>query len=205
MEIKLSKVVIAELEMACQISALHYQTINQGFLSSLGEKFLQVLYEYLIQNELVLVYKEDQSVLGYVSCALSSKGIMKRFIYTKPSEIIRIVLAILKKPKLLKPLMETYRAPSLSTSDINTVDQIPETELLSISVSPNVQKGGIGMQLIYALEAELKKRNIHSYKVIAGEKLEGANKFYLKNGFVLAKKISIHGNNISNVYVKEIQ
>jgi lipopolysaccharide/colanic/teichoic acid biosynthesis glycosyltransferase len=41
-------------------------------------------------------------------------------------------------------------------------------------------------------------------KVIAGQKLAGASKFYRKNGFVLAKQIDIHGEDIPNVYVKEI-
>ena len=66
------------------------------------------------------------------------------------------------------------------------------------------QKGGIGTNLLIALEKELIKRSILKYKVVAGEKLEGANKFYRKNGFVLAKQITIHGNDVLNVYVKEI-
>ena len=69
---------------------------------------------------------------------------------------------------------------------------------------PQAQQGGIGSKLLKALEEELIKRGFTRYKVIAGQKLEGANKFYRKNGFVLAKQISIHGNEVSNVYVKEI-
>lgn len=110
--------------------------------------------------------------------------------------------AFLRQPSLLKPLLETMRAPSLSASGADL--EIPETELLSISVSPHAQKGGIGTQLLNALEEELIKRGIKKYKVIAGEKLEGANWFYQKNGFVAVKQIMIHGNEASNVYVKEI-
>jgi hypothetical protein len=58
--------------------------------------------------------------------------------------------------------------------------------------------------LVKALEEELKNRGITQYKVIAGHKLVGANKFYLKNGFNLATQITIHGNDVSNVYVKNI-
>jgi GNAT superfamily N-acetyltransferase len=72
------------------------------------------------------------------------------------------------------------------------------------SVNPEAQKGGIGSKLLAAMENELKNRGITRYKVIAGEKLEGANKFYRKNGFVLTKMISIHGDEVSNLYVKEI-
>jgi len=80
----------------------------------------------------------------------------------------------------------------------------PKTELLSISVSPEVRQGGIGFKLMAALEQELTTRGIKSYKVITDQKLEGAKKFYRKNGFSLAKQITIQGDEVSNVYVKEI-
>ena len=186
-----------------QTAVLHHQTINEGFLPKLGPGFLTSLYHFLIKKEVVLVYKEDSQVLGFVSCALSSKGIMKRFLFSSPAGIFKLMLALLKNPKLISPLLETYRAPSLSQSNFSEAE-IPETELLSISVSPQAQKGGIGSKLLDALEAELKSRGIDKYKVIAGEKLVGANKFYIKNGFVLARQITIHGNDVSNVYVKTI-
>ena len=187
-----------------KVAALHKETINEGFLSKLGVGFLSTLYSFRIKKELVLVYKEDNKVLGFVSCALSSQGIMKRFLFSSPGGILKLMLVILQNPKLIKSLLETWRAPLLSASDTNSNKEIPETERLSISVSPLAQKGGIGTQLLQALEDELKKKGVFNYKVIAGEKLEGANKFYLKNGFVLTKQINIHGNDVSNVYVKEI-
>jgi ribosomal protein S18 acetylase RimI-like enzyme len=185
-----------------QLAALHYQNINKGFLPKLGISFLQSLYRFFVIRELVLVSEDEDKVLGFVSCAITSKGIMKRFMFYCPSGILKLMVALLKKPGLAKPLLETLRSSDLSEQ--GTREEIPETELLSISVSPQAQKGEIGTHLLTALEQELKQRNIRKYKVIAGEKLEGANKFYLKNGFVLAKQISIHGKDISNVYVKKI-
>lgn len=196
---------IAKVEQSQQIALLHYQTINQGFLTKLGISFLKSLYQFLIFKELVLVYSEANKVVGFISCALSSRGIMKRFLFSSPGGILKLGIALLKNPKLIKQLKETYQAPSLSVSDdTDAENDIPETELLSISVSPLAQKGGIGTNLLIALEKELIKKGISKYKVIAGEKLEGANKFYQKNGFVLAKQIIIHGDDISNVYIKEI-
>lgn len=196
----------AQSQDSPQTALLHYQTINEGFLPKLGLGFLESLYIFLIRKELVMVYKEKNQVLGFVSCALSSKSIMKRFLFSSPAGIIKILFALLKKPVLVKPLFETFRAPEKShtNNDSITNSQIPETELLSISVSPLAQKGGIGSQLVQALEEELSKKGIFRYKVIAGEKLQGANRFYKKNGFKLVKQIVIHGNDISNVYIKEI-
>lgn len=187
-----------------QLAILHHLTLNQGFLPKLGISFLRSLYNFLIAKELVLVYKENENVLGFVSCAFSSKGIMKRFLVSSPAGTLKVVVALIKKPALLKQLWETFRAPSLSSSTKNQEVDVPETELLSIAVSNDTQKGGIGSGLLQTLEAELKKKGISRYKVIAGEKLIGANKFYLKNGFVLTTQITIHGNDVSNVYTKTI-
>lgn len=186
----------------CQIALLHQQTISEGFLSKLGFSFLTSLYRFLIRNELVLVYQKERKVVGFVSCALSSKGMMKRFMLASPDGILKLLMAILKKPSLIKPLLETFNAPSLSVAESSSEIDIPTTELLSISVSPLVQKEGVGTMLLKGLEDALIERKIDSFKVIAGSKLIGANKFYLKNGFVLRKTITIHGDEISNVYVK---
>lgn len=192
----------AKTKDAQAIALLHRQTINQGFLAKLGIPFLQSLYKFLIRKELVLAYCENNNTLGFVSCALSSKGIMKRFLRSSPVGIFQLLFALFKKPSLITPLWETFRAPSLSNA--STDEHIPETELLSICVSPQAQQGGIGGKLVNELEKELKNRKITRYKVIAGAKLNGANRFYIKNGFQLSKQITIHGKDLSNVYIKEI-
>jgi len=184
------------------IAQLHHQTINDGFLPKLGIPFLQSLYKFLIKKELVLAFRENKKILGFVSCAISSKGIMKRFLFSSPIGIIQLLIAIVRKPSLIIPLWETFRAPSLSHSTNN--EDIPETELLSICVSLETQQGGIGCRLINELGKELRNRKINRYKVIAGANLNGANRFYIKNGFKFSKQITIHGNDLSNVYIKEI-
>jgi len=54
------------------------------------------------------------------------------------------------------------------------------------------------------LEEYLKQNQITSYKVVAGQEFVGANKFYIRNGFVLIQQIKIHGDSMSNVYVMEL-
>lgn len=80
-----------------------------------------------------------------------------------------------------------------------------QNENYHISVNPDCQASGIRTQLVNVLEAYLKENRVKAYKVVAGVELVGANKFYLKNGFVLAKQITKHGKSLSNVYVKELE
>jgi len=81
---------------------------------------------------------------------------------------------------------------------------LPVAELLSIAVDSTIQKSGIGSRLLNALEFELMQIGIKEYKVIAGADLDSANKFYLKNGFILVRQIIIHGNELSNIYLKKL-
>ncbi|MGM0503936.1 MAG: GNAT family N-acetyltransferase [Bacteroidota bacterium] len=55
--------------------------------------------------------------------------------------------------------------PPLSGSENETEPSIPQTELLSICVSPQAQQGGIGTKLLTVLEKELTNRGITRYTV----------------------------------------
>ena len=55
-----------------------------------------------------------------------------------------------------------------------------------------------------ALENEIRNMGIREYKVISGAHLVSANQFYLKNEFTCVRQITIHGNELSNVYTKQL-
>jgi ribosomal protein S18 acetylase RimI-like enzyme len=149
------------------------------------------------------VWEENEKIAGFISCATDTGGLMKRFLLKSPGAIVTVFIKILSKPSFIIPLLETYKAPSKSDSEVEE-NNLPSTELLSISVHPEVQQTSVGTKLLTALESELLNRGIKSYKVVAGESLLGANRFYQKNGFRLIKQITIHGNDISNVYIKHL-
>lgn len=82
--------------------------------------------------------------------------------------------------------------------------KIPTTELLTIAIDSATQKKGIGSKLLKQLESQFLSIGVQEYKVIAGANLTGANNFYRKNGFKLVSQVSIHGSEVSNLYVKNI-
>lgn len=188
-----------------QIAKLHQAVLETGFLSRLGTGFLNVLYKYLIKREIVLVYREGGAVRGFVSCTLNSKRVMRRFI-VRPDAILSLLLALLKKPSLMRASFETMMIPlkhKTSGGPANT-QVLPEAELLSITVEPGFQKGGAGTALLAGLEKTLRERGVGCYRVVAGATLTGANNFYRKNGFQLAGEVNIHGKDISNIYCKSL-
>jgi len=186
------------------LAKLHAETLTTSFLASLGFKFLNRLYTFLIQTEKVWVYEENDIIKGFVSYSGNSAEMMKRFLINRPACIVSLVLKTIVQPANFKRFVETFKA-SYKSQKSNDIISLPSGELLSISVSPDCQASGIGSQLVKVLEEYLQQNEITNYKVVAGAELLGANKFYVKNGFVLATQIKIHGEMLSNVYIKKIE
>jgi len=188
---------------ASYLARLHAETLPESFLSQLGISFLNKLYDFLVKTELVLVKVDHNRIKGFVSFSSDSANMMKRFLFHCPSCMVLLIIKTIVHPSILKLLFETYQAP-IKSKNKNGLDIFPGGELLSISVDINCQASGIGSRLLNALEEELIENNIFQYKVIVGEKLKNANKFYLKNGFSFADQINIHGNEVSNIYTKHL-
>jgi len=185
------------------LAKLHTETLTSSFLASLGLSFLRNLYNFLIQKEKVWVYEEENKIKGFVSFSVNSAGMMKRFIIKNPGCLFLLLIKTMVQPKNFIRFFETYMAPFKSNKSKSST-KLPKGELLSIAMNPTCQASGIGSQLVKTLEEYLNEKQITSYKVVAGVELVGANKFYLKNGFELVKRIKIHGNSLSNVYVKKL-
>ncbi len=189
------------------MARLHKDTISNGFLSLLGESFLESMYSYLIKKEMAFVYCGQEKVEGFVSLTKSSPKMMKSFLLHKPGSLIILAFSMLTKPGLWIKMAETFLAPFKTTKNKSSEPggSFPPAELLSISVSPVSQNSGIGSQLVEALDELLIREKINRYKVVVGQELLSANRFYQKNGFVLAGEVTIHGKKISNVYIKELE
>lgn len=198
----------AKISDAVAIARLHQKTILDGFLPKLGADFLSSLYVFLIRKELVNVYRDKDSIIGFISLSKSTKGILRKFIFSSPGSILRLLILTIRRPALLIPIMETVRITfgTLLNEPRREFKRkvLPDAELLSMAVEPNNQKAGVGTALVGSLDNFLNEKGIKEYKVIVGEKMDLANQFYLKNGFVFSTKIKVHGESRSNVYVKKV-
>ena len=82
---------------------------------------------------------------------------------------------------------------------------MPKAELLTIAIIKKFQGQGLGKLLLDVFLDQMKQRNITVFKVVVGEELINAIKFYEKNNFTFLKNISIHTNAPSRVYCYEIK
>lgn len=187
-----------------RVALIHLRELKTSFLSSLGLPFLTGLYNTINKNGILLVSINGLRINGFVSFSPNTKKLMIGFILSSPLNFLRLSLQFFRNPAFLRKSIETLSAPFKSSHRINSESDLPSAELLSIAVDSTIQKSGIGSQLLMALENEIRKMGIREYRVIAGANLVSANQFYLKNGFICVKQITIHGNELSNVYVKKL-
>lgn len=191
----------AKLNDAKTIAELHKKEIALGFISSLNIKVIEKLYQTIIKEELVFVLKDEGIIIGFVSCAINTGKLYKKFILSNLFQLIPLFIGKIFSISFIKKIIETLKAPSKSKQS-ESEEELPE--LLSIVVDTEKQARGAGKLLLDELEKELYCKQIKKYKVVAGDNLISANKFYLKNDFVLNKKTEIHKGAVSNIYVKNL-
>lgn len=188
---------LAKKEDAPAMAKIHKAEIGKGFLSSLPNAFLENFYIALVESRssFCIVVKENNQVVGFVSGVIDLNKFYRYFLAHYFFQSFFILL-----PKILssfKKIVETLLYPKKEES-------LPKAELLVIAIKQEFWGKGLGKSLLEVFLAEMKKRNVEIFKVVVGEQLIPAIKFYEKNGFRFLKSISIHGNALSRVYVYEV-
>ena len=181
-----------------EISKIHSVALSGDFLPSFGLPFLKAFYEGIIGKPGVYGFGLVKSgkIRGFV---VGTKDSNKFFSSALQSNFIKLsfllILQLIKKPRLLKNVLETFLYPKKDTG--------PKAELIVIAVDRNYQRKGLGKKLVRALEGAFKSDGIRRYKltVHADKKAVGFYKhlkysrvsnfnLYGKMWFVYAKKIS---------------
>ena len=103
--------------------------------------------------------------------------------------------AFLRKPAVFVKLLRAFLKPSESKRDEVYM------ELASIGVNPDMKSQGIGSLLIDALKRST-DWNKYAYITLETDAInnEGANQFYLKNGFVLEREYETYEGRKMNEY-----
>lgn len=187
------QICLANQKDATKIAEIHYQEINQGFLSQLGERFLANLYQAMIKSPLafVVVAKANNRIIGLISGCVNLKKFYRYFI---KRYFVQVFFVLLLQIRNFKKIFETLKC---SQNNKN----LPKAELLSIAVIKKYQGRGIAQKLFKKFLQEMQKRKIKKFKVVVGEDLIRAIKFYEKMGFKFYSCTSIHNNQKSRIYI----
>jgi ribosomal protein S18 acetylase RimI-like enzyme len=180
------------------IALLHSQSINLGFLSQLGNSFLSYLYKSLSECEgsVLIVAKKEGDIIGFVSGSFGLGPVYKHLV---KNHFIGVVLAIIpnmfsltKIKRILEILFYSWRNEGDNSVSIS--------ELLSLAVREDFRNAGVATKLFQELIMRYKKDGVEGVKIIVGEELLGAQKFYEKMGAVKIGVVHVHKGAKSFIY-----
>jgi len=186
---------------ALQIARLHKKEIDQGFLSDLGDKFLEKLYEAMINSPdaFVIVADDSNRIVGFIGASADVKRFYKHFLKGYFFQCLMILAPRMIRFSILKKIIETLKYPKKEKRS-----HLPESELFTVAVEKEFQGQGLIQNIFKAFILEMKHRNINEFKVVVGESLPRAIAFYEKMGFKFHSSIHIHEKKPSRIYIYTI-
>lgn len=185
---------------AAAVARIHAESITEGFLTRLGQRFLRQLYLGIARDEgsQILVAGARHEVVGFCAYSRDVSAMYRRILRLR---IFRLAWASLPRslnPWVIKQVLDTLRYPGKQSAKA-----LPPAEILSIAVGAKARGTGVGKKLLHRVLEVARRDGQREVKVLAGAKLEGANRFYRACGFNLAAEIVQHGE-VLRVYVKPI-
>lgn len=167
------------------IVEIHMKTFTGFFLTFLGKGFLKTLYSGFMAHPRsgVVVALDDGKPVGFCAYSEDLSGFYKYLIKKKlPQFAWYAAGAFFRKPKVLFRLLRAFTYSGESRREEKYV------EISSIGVAPEVKNKGIGSELISSVCKAFEGEEFKYVKLETDkENNEGANKFYQKNGFELAR------------------
>ena len=196
MEIR--KVDVKEKQIIKKVVQIHLDTFKGFFLTFMGRGFLTLLYKSYCQYKEsgLLVAFEDNEPVGFLAYSGDYSGLYKYMVRRKLIPFAWYSLgAFFRKPKVFIRLLRAFK----KSDDVKREEKY--IELASIGVKPDSKSKGIGSLLISFLKQET---DFEKYKYISLEtdanNNKVANKFYLKNGFILARTYKTKESRLMNEY-----
>lgn len=184
-----------------QVAALHAANIDQGFLATLGTPFLALVYRAIdeVPESMLIVEEREGRVLGFVAGG-SSMGAIYRRMLRRPFALARAIGPTLAKPARLRRILEILSYGRAT----NNEKQWPAAELLSIAVSREARGQGIADSLYRRLMECYRLRGVRDFRIVVGDALAPAHRFYRRMGAVPVGRIEVHAGEGSTVYVQAV-
>jgi len=185
-----------------QVAELHATCIDQGFLSSLGPRFLTVLYRAIDRSPsaVLIIERDSTGVIGFVSGGSGMGPIYRQMLRDWPALIVALAPVILRPRKILGILEILRRGGGRQGAG-----DLPAWELFSIAVAAPARGSGSADRLYRALCASFRDRGVTEFRIVVGESLERARRFYARVGAVPVDSVRLHGAARSTVFVQQLK
>jgi len=168
------------------VAALHGERIGEGFLVTLGPRFLTRLYRRVAvsPHAVLLVTESGGRIVGFVAVATSTRRLYADFLRRDALPAgLAAAPAVLRAPRRV---WETLRYGSAGDHDL------PPAEVLSIAVSADAEGQGIGGALLAAALEELARAGAPAARVVTGIGNHAALAMYERAGFRRQTRTEVH-------------
>lgn len=169
------------------VAALHARMIAEGFLSSLGERFLRRLYRRILRSggSVLLVADAAGSVTGFVAGSSDVSGLFAEF--ARRDALAAVASSPWRVLRSWRRVLETRRLGGQSARADSG-----DAELLAIAVDPAWRGRGVGGLLVSGLLAALGDGGVRSVDVVVGSDNDAALSMYTRAGFAPVRRLEIH-------------
>jgi ribosomal protein S18 acetylase RimI-like enzyme len=185
-------------------AALHSSEISEGFLPSLGPRFLARLYRRVVRSSgsFLLVALDDGKAVGFVAGTEDVRELYRTFLLR--DGVIATLAALPRVTSSWRRVVETLHYGASAgkrgkRGEHEGVQALPPAELLAIAVAPEARGRGAGSLLVEALTAEFARRGIRAIRVVVGAGNESAIRLYERCGFTTAAGMEVHKGTPSQV------
>jgi ribosomal protein S18 acetylase RimI-like enzyme len=180
---------------------MHAKAIDQGFLPTLGEPFLALLYQAIDESHGASIFVEERNgnIVGFVAGGVGMKPIYKRLLL-HPFRLSLALIPSLFRPGRWRRIAEIVRHTSKSPGEA----RFPSAELMSLAVAEGWRGKGIAEVLYQRLRQSFAERGISEFKIIVGGQLDVAQRFYRRMGAEAVSQTEIHGGESSVIFTHRI-
>ena len=194
---------MTEVNVADVVS-LHLETFPGFFLSFLGGRFLELLYQEIVRDPMGIAFvSSDDSdlLLGFVAGVTQQEGFYLRLARKRLwSFALAGAGAALRKPSIIPRLFRALRRSQEAR------ESSAEASLMSIGVSPAAQGRGVGRILVAAFADEIRRRGIDCFCLTTDQAANGAaNAFYVSTGFSIARTYVTPEGRAMNEYLMRVK
>ncbi|MEU4563314.1 GNAT family N-acetyltransferase [Actinoplanes sp. NPDC023936] len=184
------------------VARLHAAEVPDGFLSSLGEPVLRLLYRHVAGSRLGVVLLAESvdtgRPLGYICGAIDTSALFAEFARRRWASAVPLLVPRLMHPARARRMLETLAYPGSSDPGL------PRAEILNFVVTPAMRGRGVAALLFEDLMGWFRQHGVPAVKVVTGERQERAQGFYEKSGSVLHGHTAIHRGVQSRIYVHKL-
>ncbi len=194
--IKVSDFSVTEIRQAVRIQI---EELDQGFLSSFGDKALELIFSHAANSRwgvfVAAIDSEQEKVLGYVFGSIDTGRFYKDFLVRKiPVAVVYFLPKMLSLERIRKAF-ETLFYPAKHGSP-----DLPRAELLDLAVGSSYHGTGVAQKLFFGFVTECHLRKVNAFKIPTSASLVRAHRFYEKMGARKVGSIEIHKGQEAFVY-----